>query len=202
MTETFDYAFRPLDEDGAGLDFITLSDYVTRSGWDEIGGYQALHPGKLVMRSSEIITYRGHVNNHGSARYIDHRAGPVYELAGDGSLTPLREARAPAEMLAEIHAAGGVTQLNHVTTCPSSIPDCVRICRGCPWDYSEEETDYAAVDAIEIQSGSALQRITRSPSPISAPTPLKKSFCGASMSDPSCTSVPSSHQPRGSFSAK
>ena len=28
MSETFDYAFRPLAEGGAGLDFITLSDYV------------------------------------------------------------------------------------------------------------------------------------------------------------------------------
>jgi hypothetical protein len=157
MTETFDYAFRPLDEDGAGLDFITLSDYVTRSGWDEIGSYQALHPGKLVMRSAEIITYHGHANNHASVHYVDHRAGPVYELAGDGSLTLLREARAPAEMFAEIHDAGGVTQLNHITTCPSSDSYCLRTCRGCPWDYGDEETDYAAVDAMEIQSGSGLK---------------------------------------------
>jgi hypothetical protein len=157
MTETFDHAFRPIGEGGAGLDFITLSDYVTRSGWDEIGRYQALHPGKLVIRSAEIITYRGHANNHASVRYVDHRAGPVYELAGDGSLTLLREPRAPAEMFAEIRGAGGVTQLNHVTTCPSDLPFCLRTCRGCPWDYSQEETDYAAVDAIEIQSGSELK---------------------------------------------
>ena len=38
MTETFEYAFKPLAQGGAGLDFITLSDYVsatrpgTRSG--------------------------------------------------------------------------------------------------------------------------------------------------------------------------
>jgi hypothetical protein len=38
----------------------------------------------------------GHANHHASARYIDHRAGPVYELAGDGSLTLLRAARAPS----------------------------------------------------------------------------------------------------------
>jgi len=73
MTETFDFAFRPLDEGGTGLDFITLSDYVTTSGWGEIGRYQALHPGKLVIRSSEVITYRGHSNNHASLRYVDHR---------------------------------------------------------------------------------------------------------------------------------
>jgi hypothetical protein len=157
MTETFDYAFRSLAQGGAGLDFITLSDYVTRSGWDEIGHTQAAHPGKLVMRSAEIITYRGHANHHASARYVDHRAGPVYELAVDGSLTLLRATRTPAEMFAEIHEAGGVTQLNHITTCPSSDPYCLRTCRGCPWDYGDEETDYAAVDAMEIQSGSGLK---------------------------------------------
>ena len=39
MHQTFDYAFatRP---DGAGLDFITLSDYVTDRHWDEIGRFQ------------------------------------------------------------------------------------------------------------------------------------------------------------------
>jgi hypothetical protein len=157
MSETFAYAFRPLAEGGAGLDFITLSDYVTRSHWDEIGRYQALHPGKLVMRSAEIITYRGHANHHASGRTVDHRAGPVYELAADGSLTLLRAARTPAEMFAEVHEGGGVAQLNHITTCPSSDAYCLRTCRGCPWDYGDDETDYAAVDAMEIQSGSGLK---------------------------------------------
>ena len=42
MRETFDYAFRPAaPQGGAGLDFITLSDYVTDTGWGEIGRYQA-----------------------------------------------------------------------------------------------------------------------------------------------------------------
>jgi hypothetical protein len=62
-----------------------LSDYVSRSAWDEIGRYQKRFPGKLVARSTEIITYRGHTNNHVSVQYVDHRTGPVYERALDGS---------------------------------------------------------------------------------------------------------------------
>jgi hypothetical protein len=155
MTAVFDYAFASLEDGGAALDFITLSDYVTTSAWDEIGRYQPSYPGKLVIRSAEIITYLGHAMNHGSARYVDHRAGPVYELApGDGALTLLREGRVPAEMFAEIQAAGGAVQLNHVTTCPSNSEYCRRTCRGCPWDYTDAATGYADVDAIEVQSGS------------------------------------------------
>src|SRR5262245_20444500 len=45
MTEVFDYAFRRLQDGGAGLDFITLTDYVTKSAWGEIGRYQPRYPG-------------------------------------------------------------------------------------------------------------------------------------------------------------
>jgi hypothetical protein len=157
MTEVFDYAFAPLDEGGAGLDFITLSDYVTSSAWDEIGRYQASYPGKLVIRSAEIITYHGHAMNHGSVQYVDHRAGPVYRVAANGDLTLLRATHPPAEMFAAIHDAGGVTQLNHVTTCPSNSEYCRRTCRGCPWDWDEADTDFSKVDAIEVQSGGAFK---------------------------------------------
>ena len=85
MRETFDYAFRPLAAGGAGLDFITLSDYVSDTAWGEIGRYQPDYPGRLIARSAEIITYRGHANNHATARYVDYRTGPVYERMVDGS---------------------------------------------------------------------------------------------------------------------
>ena len=29
------------------------------------------------------------------------------------------------------------------------------LCRGCPWDYSDAETDYSKVDAIEVATGPA-----------------------------------------------
>lgn len=159
MTEVFDYAFGPREEGKAGLDFVALTDYVTTSAWGEIGRHQAAHPGKLILRSSEIITYQGHANAHGALRYVDHRiGGPVYQLDPDtGVLSLLRAGRDPARAFAEIEAAGGVAQLNHVTTCPSISPDCRRICRGCPWDFRDEQTDYSRVQAIEVPSGSAVK---------------------------------------------
>jgi hypothetical protein len=45
MSDTFDYAFKPVAEGGAGLDFITLSDYVSGTAWGEIGRYQPNYPG-------------------------------------------------------------------------------------------------------------------------------------------------------------
>jgi uncharacterized repeat protein (TIGR01451 family) len=153
MTETFGYAFRPLDQGGAGLDFITLSDYVTRSAWGEIGRYQGSHPGKLIARSAEVITYRGHTNNHGSATFVDYRTGPVYERAGDGSLVLKRGARAASEIFDGVRAAGGFTQINHPTIFTSQVPPFALICRGCSWDYTDAQTDYSNVDAIEIATG-------------------------------------------------
>lgn len=153
MQETFDYAFgtRP---SGAGLDFITLSDYVGRRAWNEIGRYQADHPGKLIVRSAEVITYRGHTNNHGSATYVEHRAGPVYVLR-DGRLTKTRGPRPAREIFADVHAAGGWTQVNHPTTFPSAVPGFDARCRGCPWDHTDAETDWSRVDAFEVQTGPA-----------------------------------------------
>lgn len=156
MREVFDYAFRPLAQNGAGLDFLTLTDYVTTSGWGEIGRYRRDHPGKLVIRSAEVITYKGHTNNQGSGVWVDHRTGPVYERRPDGSLVLLRAPTPPRDRFAQIRAAGGFTQINHPTIFPSADPATRRLCRGCPWDYTAAETDYALVDAIEIQTGPAV----------------------------------------------
>jgi hypothetical protein len=155
MTETFDYAFRPVAEGGAGLDFITLSDYVGGSAWGEIGRYQALHPGKLIVRSAEVITYRGHTNNHGSARFVDYREGPIFELQADGSLKLVRGTRDPSELFGEVHGFGGWTQINHPTIFPPVNPAAAALCRGCFWEYSERETDFSQVDAYEIATGPA-----------------------------------------------
>lgn len=148
MRETFDYAFssRP---DGAGLDFITLSDYVTDRHWNEIGRFQADYPGMLIARSAEVITYRGHVNNHVSATYVDYRTGPIYELRGD-ELNNVREAQGASRIFDDIHAAGGLSQINHPTTFPASVPGFGNLCRGCSWEYSDQETDWDSVDAMEV----------------------------------------------------
>ena len=148
MAEVFGYAFGT-----AGLDFVTLSDYVTPSGWGEVGRHQGAHPGKLIARSSEVVTYRGHTNNHASLRYVDYRTGPVFERASDGSLTQLRGPRAPTAIFDAVHAGGGWTQVNHPTIFPSETPGFANLCRGCPWDYSDEETRWEKVDSYEVHTG-------------------------------------------------
>jgi hypothetical protein len=153
MSETFGFAFKPLSESGAGLDFVMLSDYVVPAAWGEIGRYQPVFPGKLIGRSAEVITYRGHTNNHASARYVDYRTGPVYEREHDGTMVLRRGPRPPRQLFDDVHAAGGFTQINHPAIFPSSEPFFQQLCRGCPWDYTDVETDYSKVDAIEVSTG-------------------------------------------------
>jgi hypothetical protein len=184
MKEAFDYAFAPLGQ-GAGLDFITLSDYVTTRHWGEIGAFQAGYPGRLIIRSAEVITYRGHVNNHASLDWADYRTGPVYEanLSGtpddpERTLTGTALPRGPRPASAifdEIHAGGGWTQINHPETFPSEVPTFGSMCRGCSWEYSDTETDYRKVDAIEVATGPA--GLQQDPEPGPNPfTPLQIQF--------------------------
>jgi hypothetical protein len=163
MRDTFDYAFAPFGE-GAGLDFITLSDYVTDRSWGEIGAFQDDYPGKLIVRSSEVITYRGHMNNHGGGEFVDYRTGPIYqaELTGGpgvdrqvGALDQVRPAQPASRILEDIRDGGGWNQLNHVETFPSEVPTFGNLCRGCSWEYSDAETEYSGVDAIEVATGPA-----------------------------------------------
>jgi hemolysin type calcium-binding protein len=186
MRETFSYAFCP-DPDlgalcdaeeaqpGAGLDFITLSDYVTDRAWGEIGAFQGDYPGKLIVRSAEVITYRGHVNNHASGRLVDYRTGPIHLRRADGSLERMRSARPASEVFRDIRAGNGWTQINHPETFPSEIPTFGNLCRGCSWEYSRAETRYSLVDAIEVATGPA--GLQQDPSPGPNPfTPLAIEF--------------------------
>jgi hypothetical protein len=163
MRQTFDYAFKPLSQGGAGLDFITLSDYVGGTAWPEIGHFQADYPGHLIERSAEVITYHGHLNNHGSHTFVDYRTGPIYERRDDGSLQQVRGPTPPSAIFDAIHAAGGWTQINHPSIFPSTVPTFSSFCRGCPWDYSAADTDCAKVDAIEIATGPAGLRTSPDP---------------------------------------
>jgi hypothetical protein len=151
MKDVFDYAFKD-----AGLDFITLSDYVTDRHWDEIGRFQHDYPGSLIVRSSEVITYRGHINNHASVRYVDYRTGPIYERQGNGSLVKVRDAQPASRIFDDVHASPtGWTQVNHPTIFPGQVPTFASFCRGCSWSYSDAETDWSKVDAFEVQTGPA-----------------------------------------------
>jgi hypothetical protein len=166
MAETFDYAFGSLEDGKAGLDFITLSDYVSGSAWGEIGKHQAAYPNNLIVRSAEVITYRGHINNHNSATVVDYRAGPIYQRnAGDGALTPLRGPQPASVIFDQIRAAGGYTQVNHPTIFPNEVPGFDFLCRGCPWSYNEAETRYEKVDGIEIATGPAGLKVQPEPGP-------------------------------------
>ncbi|MDP9067365.1 MAG: CehA/McbA family metallohydrolase [Actinomycetota bacterium] len=147
MAETFRYAFKD-----AGLDFITLSDYVTDRHWDEIGRFQSDYPNNVIMRSAEVITYRGHINNHASATYVDYRTGPIYEWR-DGALREVRKAQPASRIFDDIHAGGGFTQVNHPTIFPALVPGFGNLCRGCSWEYSDQETQWDKVDAFEVQTG-------------------------------------------------
>ena len=149
MRETFDYAF---SDEGAGLDFITLSDYVTSRHWGEIGRYQDDYPNKLIVRSAEVITYRGHINNHASVRYVDYRTGPIY-LRRKGKLVKVQRARPARRIFRRILRAGGFTQVNHPTIFDSDVPAFDNICRGCSWEYTDEQTNWRLVDTFEIATG-------------------------------------------------
>ena len=155
MTSSFDYAFSPVAQGGGGLDFITLSDYVSGSAWGEIGRYQPRYPNNLIIPSAEVITYRGHTNNHGSQHFVDYRTGPIYELQPDGTVTQIRGTRDPRELFSEIHRFGGWTQVNHPTIFPPVNTAAAALCRGCFWEYSDEQTDWSQVDAFEVATGPA-----------------------------------------------
>ena len=150
MSEVFGYAFGT-----AGLDFITLTDYVTDTAWNEIGRYQGAHRGRLIARSSEVITYRGHLMNQTSASYVDYRTGRVFEREESADLRPVREPTPPSVLFRSIRDGGGWTQVNHPTIFPSETPGFANLCRGCPWDYSDAETNWRRVDAFEVNTGPA-----------------------------------------------
>jgi hypothetical protein len=158
MKEAFDFAFRGRPQGGAGLDFVSLTDHNTDSAHMEIPSFQPRYPGKLIVRGTEVTTFRGHLMNHGTGRYLDHRTGPVYEgRVGSGGrlegLTLRRPARGAAETLRAIKNAGGFNQINHPTIFPSEVPAFANLCRGCSWSYSDAETGYGSVDAIEVATG-------------------------------------------------
>jgi len=165
MREVFDFAFKPLAQGGAGLDFITLSDYVSGGSWGEIGRHQNRYPGKLVARSAEVITYRGHLNNQHTTKIVDYREGPIFERAANGSLNQVRGRRPASRSFAEIRAAGGYTQINHPTIFPSSVPLFDLACRGCSWEYNGPETRYDLTNAIEVATGPSGLKAPGSPGP-------------------------------------
>jgi hypothetical protein len=147
-------AFTPVSQGApyrAGLDFTALSDYVTDSAWGEIGKYQASYPGHLIIPSAEVITYEGHAGNQGSGKIADYRTGQIDEYhAGDNSVTKLRDPRPPSTIFDTIHSGGGISVINHPRIFPPTTEAVAALCRGCFWGYTDAETDFKKVDAIEL----------------------------------------------------
>jgi hypothetical protein len=106
-----------------------------------------------VIRSAEVITLRGHLNNHNTAEVVDHREGPIFERRRDGSLRRVRGSRPAARTLEDVKRHGGYTQIDHPTIFPSKVPLFDLACRGCSWEYGAAETGYGRVDAIEVATG-------------------------------------------------
>ena len=100
-----------------------------------------------MIPGTEVTTYHGHYNSIGSSAFPDFRGGPVIDQAG----TQLAPTVLPASQLPALEAGGGWTQVNH----PTIFPGAPTLCRGCPWDWTDAETDYSHVDAIELQTGPA-----------------------------------------------
>jgi hypothetical protein len=143
---------RPRAEAGR-LDFLTLSDYVSGSAWGEIGRYEPLYPNNLIIPSAEVITYRGHTNNHGSLHFVDYREGPLFVRKPADGFQLVRGTRDPRDLFAEAHRFGGWTRVNHPTIFPPVSPAAAALCRGCFWEYSDDETDRSRVDAFEVATG-------------------------------------------------
>jgi hypothetical protein len=170
MAETFRYAFGPASRGRAGLDFTALSDYVTDSAWGEIGRYQRRYPNNLIIPSSEIITYRGHLANQGSRHYVDYRTGPILERRDDGSLVRLRGPVPPKRKFGQIQGFGGFTVINHPRIFPPTSPEQAAFCRGCYWSYTDPETDLSRVNAIEVMNSlQSLDEARTTPNPFTVP---------------------------------
>ena len=143
---SLDYGFKPLSQGGAGLDFIGLVDHNNDVSRTEIGKYAPDYPGKLVIPGTEVTTYHGHYNSIGSSAFPDFRGGPVLSYP---SMSQVQATTTPGSQMPALQAGGGWTQVNHPTIFPSSSPGNISLCRGCPWDWTDAETDYSHVDAIE-----------------------------------------------------
>jgi hypothetical protein len=152
VSTSLDYAFKPISAGGAGLDWIGLVDHNNDVSRGEIGKYEPSYPGKLIIPGTEVTTYHGHYNSIGSTAFPDFRGGPVLSYP---SMTQIAPTTLPASQMGALQAGGGWTQVNHPTIFPSNSPSNVQVCRGCPWDWTDAETDYSHVDAIEVQTGPA-----------------------------------------------
>ncbi|MGK2931676.1 MAG: CehA/McbA family metallohydrolase [Solirubrobacterales bacterium] len=151
-----------------GLDFMTLVDHNNDVGRQtQFGSYDQAYPGKLIIPGTEMTTYDGHFNSQNSNVFTDFRLGEILRVdesnvdghLDNGELTSVRDPEDPSSRFAQIQGAGGWTQINH----PTTFKDAPASCRGCSWSYTDGQTDFTKVDAIEVVTG---------PPGIPAPNPV------------------------------
>ena len=121
----------------AGLDFLPVTEYVTRAHWDELGPVQEANPDLVIWPGREIITYFGHANALGETpSVIDWRHG--------------HDGVSLAEIQRRTKADGALFQVNHPTIFPP--PAFTNFCRGCYFELGDE-IDWDLVDTIEVLTG-------------------------------------------------
>ncbi|MBN8868999.1 MAG: CehA/McbA family metallohydrolase [Solirubrobacterales bacterium] len=158
MKQTMDLGFKPLSQGGNGLDFMTLVDHNNDNSQGILGRSEYSFPGKLVIPGIEETTYNGHWNATGSSYFADFRFSDVYRWDGNGTsdisddtVSLVRPALEPASQMQPVLDGGGFTQVNH----PETLKTAPAACRGCAWTYTDEQTNWGKVNALEIQNGAA-----------------------------------------------
>ena len=159
MEQTFDKGFGA-GPAGNALDFMTLVDHNNVVARGEIGRYDQNYAGKLIMQGTEVTTYNGHWNSQNAGQLADFRAGPIVRFddadadnqVEAGELPQVRASLDPSGQFAASSASGGWAQINH----PTIFNNAPSACRGCAWAYSDIQTDFSKVDAIEVSTGPAV----------------------------------------------
>lgn len=156
MSQTFGVGFGNPPA-GNGLDFMTLVDHNNNVARGEIGRYDQSYPGKLILQGTEVTTYNGHWNSQDSTQLADFRSGPILKNTGGtgevltGELSQVRGPVDPSTAFDATRSNGGWVQINH----PTIFQSAPSLCRGCFWNYTDQQTDYSKVDAIEVSTGTA-----------------------------------------------
>ena len=73
--------------------------------------------------------------------------------AGEGTLAATLLSSPAGGSCEKFVVLGGWTQINHPTIFPPVTPAAAAFCRGCFWEYSDADTDYSQVDALEVATG-------------------------------------------------
>jgi hypothetical protein len=115
---------------GAGLDFVVITDHNTYSHHLPIAQVQADFPDLLLIPGTEWTTYQGHAGVYGNQAYEDHRIG-FDEVSAETSLS-------------NYVSQGALVAINH------PVLELGEACLGCAWSL---DVEYETIQAVEIATG-------------------------------------------------